>query len=108
MRPRTQASRKRRSASLRRGGRSRHLLGVAGVRLVLAAPLCQEYLPPDQAQVIEEENSIEVVDLVLNGSGSKSGRLLAVLGAVGILGFDHHPLGPGYVAVDLGNGEAAF
>ena len=50
------------------------LLGVPGVVLVLPAPAGEQHLPLDQAQVVEEEDAVEVVDLVLDGAGLEPGR----------------------------------
>ena len=58
-------------------------LSVAGVVLVLAPVAGQEHLPLDEAEVVEEEDAVEVVDLVLDGAGLEPGRLLAVAVARG-------------------------
>ena len=74
--PRTPVSRRRRSASLRAGRFRLHLFGVSGVVLVLAPVAGEQHLPLDQAEVVEEEDAVEVVDLVLDGAGLEPGRLL--------------------------------
>src|SRR5919112_607955 len=101
MRKRNPASQKRRSASLRPDRCSGNLLGKSDVVLVLPAPLGQQHLPLDQAQVIQEEDSVEVIDLMLNGARFQPSGFLPVWFAFGVEGLDDDALGAGNIAVDL-------
>src|SRR5215208_4766798 len=96
---RTPASQRRRSASVRPGRYSGDLLGKADVVLVFAAPLGQEHLPLDETQMVEEEDSVEVVDFMLDGAGLQAYGFFPVWVALRIERLDDYPLRPGNVAV---------
>ena len=72
------------------------------------APTGQEHLSPDQAEMIEEKDTVEMIDLVLDRPSLEAGRLLAVPIAIEVERLDHDTLGPGHIAVDIRYGEAAL
>src|SRR5688572_7457799 len=107
-RRRRPASRRRRSSSLRPGRRRLDLFGVSGVVLVLPAPSREQHPTLEQAEMVEEENAVQMVDLVLDGAGLETGRFLPVAGPILIERLDDDALRTGDVSVDLRNREAAL
>src|SRR5215203_1776317 len=104
----TPAFQRRRSASLRPGRRAGDLLGKSRVVLVFASPLSEEHLPPDQAEVVDKQNPIQVVDLMLNSPGLQSGGFLTIGPSFGIQRLEHNPVGSGDISVNLRNRQAAL
>src|SRR4030095_5438593 len=107
MERRSPAYRRTGGASDRSRGRGPPLRDEA-VAFVLLLPLRQNSLPFQEAEVIHEENAIEVVDLVLDRPRGETVERLGVAVSLAIGGFQHDFLGSGHVGIDLGNRQAAF
>src|ERR1043166_5585227 len=93
------------------------LLGAGGLRpqglghpfaAVLLPEARREQLAFQSAEVVEEEDAVEVVDLVLDRAGEQSARLPAVAQPVAAGRLEDDSLGALHVAVEIGNREAAL
>src|SRR5439155_1163637 len=71
-------------------------------------PFREQQAALHRAEVIEEQNAIEVIDLVLDGARLVAFRLSAKLCAVAVQRFDDHVRMAFDVAEDVGYRQAAF
>src|SRR5712691_4964897 len=100
---------KKTTRTLQLAGRlGRHLLDESLLSLARLLPFGDEEAALYGAEVVEEEDAVEVVDLVLDGAGLVAAHFGAVGAAVPVRRLDHNPLRPFDVAEDFRDREAAF
>jgi hypothetical protein len=78
---------------------------VVGVFLL---PLGDDPLPLEQAQMVDEEDPIQVVDLMLHGAGGQALQLPAIGLAVLVQRFQDHPVGTGNLGKHIRDGQTAL
>src|SRR5207245_10524892 len=76
--------------------------------LACCFPLGEEQSPFHRAQMVEEEDAVQVIDLVLRRPRFETGELDLVKAAVAIERLDGHAEATLHLAVDIGDREAAF
>src|ERR1043166_511659 len=115
------ASRASRLGTAKSGGPKKTMrirsLGAGGLRpqglghrfaAVFLPEARREQLAFQSAEVVEEEDAVEVVDLVLDRAGEQSARLPAVAQPVAAGRLEDDSLGALHFAVEIGNREAAL